>query len=41
MDQFKCFCEITANKRNGLLQQMSSDNRVSFNLYMPGTKEVS
>ena len=40
MDQFKCFCEITTNKRNGLLQQMSN-NRVSFNLYMPGTKEVS
>ena len=40
MDRFMYSREIMAD-RNGLLQLISSTNRLSINLYMPETKEVS
>ena len=41
MDRFKCSREIMTDRRNGLLQLMSWNNRLSPNVYMPETKEVS
>ena len=39
-DRFKCSREIMTDRRNGLLQLISSTNRLSYNLCMPESKEV-
>ena len=43
LGQYKCCLEIITvpKKKNGRLQLMFSNNRLSFNVYMPETKEVS
>ena len=41
VDRFKYSREKMTDRRNGLLQSMWSNKKLSFNLYMPETKEMS